>query len=48
MLELKRLKELQHDNLVRFRGACLETGTAKIVLLLVQVALKQAQKRKHR
>ena len=27
MLELKRLKELQHDNITRFVGACLDPGT---------------------
>ena len=26
MLELKRLKELQHDNITRFVGACLDPG----------------------
>ena len=27
MLELKRLKEIQHDNVTRFVGACLDPGT---------------------
>ena len=26
LLELKRLKDVQHDNIVRFVGACLEPG----------------------
>ena len=26
LLELKRLKDVQHDNIARFVGACLEPG----------------------
>ena len=27
MMELRSLKDLQHDHIVRFLGACLEQGT---------------------
>ena len=35
MLELKRLKEIQHDNVTRFVGACLDPGTQNTEWLFV-------------
>ena len=32
MMELRSLKDLQHDHIVRFLGACLEQGTQHVFL----------------
>ena len=32
MMELRSLKDLQHDHIVRFLGACLEQGTQHVQL----------------
>ena len=36
MLELKFLKDMQHDHIVRFLGACLDQGTKNLCLCILQ------------